>query len=111
MAAGDIGAGPELADQHDLVADRIVGQHGSGLSALEHLALQDPALAALVEAVAEEVATDAKVTLERHDVLDELDGLIGQDRRRHGKAPDAERPPSRESGPESARHGRRRRGR
>ena len=50
MAAGDIGAGAELADQHDLVAPRIVGQNGGGGAALEHLALEHGALAALVEA-------------------------------------------------------------
>ena len=35
MDAGNIGAGAELPDQHDLVARGIVGQHRSRLTALE----------------------------------------------------------------------------
>ena len=85
MAAGDIGAGAELADQHDLVALRIVGQHGAGLAALEHFAADDAAHAALVQRVPEEIAADLEVALERDLVADELHRFVGQGRRRHGK--------------------------
>ena len=84
MAAGGVGAGAELADQHDLVAPRVVGQHGGRWAALEYFTLQDAALAALVEAVAEAVAADAEKTLEGDDMVDQLDGFIGQGTRRHG---------------------------
>ena len=102
MAPGDIGARPELADQHDLVAQRIVGQHGRRVSALEHLAPEDGALAALVEPVAEEIAADAEVALERHLVVDELDRFVGEGRRGHGKLRMQKGPPPDESGPELA---------
>ncbi len=62
-----------------------------GVSAFEHFAPQDGALASLIESMAEEIATDAKVALERHLVLDEFDYFIGQRARRHGKTPDAKR--------------------
>ena len=54
MAARDVGAGAELADQHHLVAHRIVGQHGGRLPALEDLAADHRALAAAMQAVTEE---------------------------------------------------------
>ena len=60
MVSGDIGARSELADQHDLVAQRVVGQHGGRMSALEHLAPKCAALTALIETVAEEIAADLK---------------------------------------------------
>ena len=53
MVAGGVGARAELADQHDLVAARIVGQDGGGMAAFEGLALEHGGLAALVQAVAE----------------------------------------------------------
>jgi hypothetical protein len=45
----------------------------------------------LIEAMAEEIATDTEVALERHLMLDEFDRFIGQGRRRHGRTPDAKR--------------------
>src|ERR1700682_2832064 len=102
MTSGDVGARPELADQHDLVAPWIVGQHGGGVSTLEHFASQDAALAALIESMAEEVATDSEVALKRHLVLDEFDRFVGQGRCRHGKLRTQKGPPPDESGPELA---------
>src|ERR1700730_4072022 len=72
------------------------------MSALEHLTFQGAALASLIEAIAEEIATDAKVALERHLMLDEFDRFVGQGRRRHGKLRTQNGPPSDESGPELA---------
>src|SRR5438128_570213 len=58
VAARGVGAGAELADQHDLVALRIVEQNGARLAALEHLAADDAAHAAVVQRVTEEIAED-----------------------------------------------------
>jgi hypothetical protein len=61
------------------------------MSALEHLTPKRAALASLIEAMAEEIATDTEVALECHLMLDEFDRFIGQGRRRHGRTPDAKR--------------------
>jgi hypothetical protein len=61
------------------------------MSALEHLAPECAALAPLIETVAEEIATDSEVALERNFVPNQLDRFVGQGRRRHGRTPGAKR--------------------
>src|SRR5438045_1526788 len=73
---------------HDLVARWIVGQHGARLPALEHLAADDAALTAAVQAVAEEIAPDLEVTLVRDFVAHQFGCLGGRVRhRRLSEAP------------------------
>lgn len=81
MVAGNVGAGTELADQHDLVPPRIVGQHGCRVAALEDLAADDGTLPASEQAVAEEIATNPEVALEGRDMLDQFDLFVGRGRR------------------------------
>jgi len=52
-------------------------------TALEYFALEDGALAALVEAVAELVAADAETALIGDDMVNQFGGLVGQGARRH----------------------------
>ena len=52
-------------------------------AALEDLAVEGGALAALVEAVTELIAADAETALVGHDMADQFGGLIGQGARRH----------------------------
>ena len=69
----------ELTDQHDFIADRVIGQDGGGLAALEDLALDRAAHPALIERMAKEIAGDPEIALERHGALDEF-GLLGGQR-------------------------------
>ena len=103
MAAGGKGAGPELADQDDLVADRVVGQHGRGLAALEDLSAELTAHAAPVEALTEEVASQAEVALEGHGAFDEFGFFTGQGHRGHDAHSTSEKGPlPLENGPKLA---------
>ena len=77
MAPGHIGAGTELADQHDLVASGVVEQGGGRLAALEDFAADDVARAAVVKAVAEEIAHDLEVPLERSLLANQFRSFLG----------------------------------
>src|SRR5258708_36476207 len=82
MVAGDVGAGAELSNQHDLVTSRIGGQHGAGLPALDHLATDHAAHPAPVQAMAEEVASDFEVTLVAQLLAHQFGRLVGRVRHR-----------------------------
>ncbi len=73
MTTGRVGAGAELADQHDLVAGGIIKQHGAGLAALEDLTADHVARAAVVQAVPEEISDDLEVSLERRLLAHQFD--------------------------------------
>ena len=66
----------ELLGQHDAVAVRVVEHHAHGMPALEQLALDGGAPAALEKNVAQLVAVDPEIALEGGLVLDDLD-VIG----------------------------------
>ena len=72
-------AGAELLDQHDLVAHRVVGQHGGGMAAREHLAHQLRTEAAREPPVPQPVAHHPKIAVEHHRTIEDLDPWI-----RHG---------------------------
>jgi hypothetical protein len=72
-------AGAELLDQHDLVADRVVRQHGGGMTAHEDLAHQFRTEAARELPVPQPVAHHAKMAVEDHRAIEDLDPWI-----RHG---------------------------
>ncbi len=77
--AGGVGAGPELLDQHHLIARRIVGQDADGMAALEDLARDLGAHAAGMALVPQPVAVDREISLEDTARLHDLDaaGRVG----------------------------------
>jgi hypothetical protein len=80
------GADPELLDQHDLRALRIVGQNHHRRVALEQLAHQLRPHAAGEQAVAQAIADDLEEAVENDFPLDHLDPRIGHDARARGGA-------------------------
>src|SRR6185503_4851230 len=82
IAAGRVGAGPELLDQHEAVEHRIVGQHRGGLAALEHFADEGLAPIAVVALVADAVAIDLEPALVDGGLLDDLDVVARELRRK-----------------------------
>ncbi len=77
VAAADEGRQAELLDQHDLVADRVVGQHHGDLAAHHDLAVQRAGPAAGEAAVAQAEAVDPHPVVVQRGALEDLDrGLV-----------------------------------